>query len=360
MREVNVKINEIPFWSYPILVGENLLSDAQRFLHKYCPASKYFVVTNKTVSKLWKKSLDIENAEFFEIPDGEKYKNFETLISILNKASELNLDRKCAFVAFGGGVVGDITGFAASIYRRGVNFVQIPTTLLAQVDSSVGGKTAVNNSFGKNLIGTFYQPKLVIADINTLSTLDERQFKTGLAEVVKYAFIEKSSGLDFNFVDLLSKSVKLIIEKNPIELEKIVEICCSIKAAVVNQDEKEQGLRAILNLGHTYGHAIEKCTNYNVYTHGEAVAVGLQVAFDISFAKGLITEDYYNTASELINVFDFIIPEHENYSPEKVLEAMKFDKKAQNGKVKFVLPNDIGKVGIYDDVNREMLLQIIS
>ena len=360
MREVNVKINEVPFWSYPILVGENLLSETNRYLNKYSPASKYFVVTNKTVSNLWKKSLNIENAEFFEIPDGEKYKNFETLISILNKASELNLDRKCVFVAFGGGVVGDITGFAASIYRRGVNFVQIPTTLLAQVDSSVGGKTAVNNSFGKNLIGTFYQPKLVIADINTLSTLDERQFKTGLAEVVKYAFIEKSSGLDFNFVDLLSKSVKLVIEKNPIELEKIVEICCSIKAAVVNQDEKEQGLRAILNLGHTYGHAIEKCTNYNVYTHGEAVAVGLQVAFDISFAKGLITEDYYNTASELINVFDFIIPEHENYSPEKVLEAMKFDKKAQNGKVKFVLPNDIGKVGIYDDVNREMLLQIIS
>lgn len=360
MREVNVKINEVPFWSYPIIVGENLLEDANKYLKKYSPASKYFVVTNKTVSDLWKKSLNIENAEFFEIPDGEKYKNFDVLLSILNRASELNLDRKCTFVAFGGGVVGDMTGFAASIYRRGVNFVQIPTTLLAQVDSSVGGKTAVNSSYGKNLIGTFYQPKLVLADIKTLSTLDERQYKTGLAEVVKYAFIEKSSGLDFRFIDLLGKSIKLIIERNPNELEKIVEICCSIKAAVVNQDEKEQGLRAILNLGHTYGHAIEKCTNYNVYTHGEAVAVGLQVAFDISFAKGLITEDYYNTASELINVFDFMIPEHENYPPEKVLEAMKFDKKAQNGKVKFVLPDGVGQVGLYDDVAREMLLQIIS
>ena len=360
MKEVNVKINEVPFWSYPIFVGENLLSDADRYLNTYSPASKYFVVTNKTVSDLWKKSLNIENAEFFEIPDGEKYKNFDVLLSILNRASELNLDRKCTFVAFGGGVVGDMTGFAASIYRRGVNFVQIPTTLLAQVDSSVGGKTAVNSSFGKNLIGTFYQPKLVLADINTLSTLDERQYKTGLAEVVKYAFIEKSSGSDFKFIDFLSKSVKLIIERNPNELEKIVEICCSIKSAVVNQDEKEQGLRAILNLGHTYGHAIEKCTNYNVYTHGEAVAVGLQVAFDISFAKGFISEDYYNTASELINVFDFMIPEHDNYSPQKVLDAMKFDKKAQNGKVKFVLPNGVGQVGLYDDIDKQMLLQIIS
>ena len=161
-------------------------------------------------------------------------------------------------------------------------------------------------------------------------------------------------------IGLLGNFVKSIIERNPKELEKIVEICCSIKAAVVNQDEKEQGLRAILNLGHTYGHAIEKCTNYNVYTHGEAVAVGLQVAFDISFAKGLITEDYYNTASELINVFDFMIPEHEKYSPEKVLDAMKFDKKAQNGRVKFVLPDGTGKVGLYDDVDREMLLRIIS
>ena len=360
MQEVNVKINEVPFWSYPILIGVNLLSQTQKFLNKYCPASNYFVITNKTVSNLWKKELNIENAEFFEIPDGEEYKSFEILTSILNKACELNLDRKCAFVAFGGGVTGDIAGFAASIYKRGVNFVQIPTTLLAQVDSSVGGKTAVNNSFGKNLIGTFYQPKLVIADINTLSTLDERQFKTGLAEVVKYAFIEKSSGLDFDFINLLNKNAIKIIEKNPAELENIVKICCSIKAAVVNQDEKEHGLRAILNLGHTYGHAIEKCTNYKVYTHGEAVAVGLQVAFDIAFAKGLISDEYYNTASELINVFDFIIPEHEYYSPESVINAMKIDKKAQDGKIKFILPNGIGTVGLYGDIDRDLLLKIIS
>ena len=360
MQKVNVKINEGQMKSYPIFIGENLLHEAQKFLNQYCPASKYFVVTNKKVSDLWKTELKIENAEFFEIPDGEEYKSFETLISILNKACELNLDRKCAFVAFGGGVIGDITGFASSIYKRGVDFVQIPTTLLAQVDSSVGGKTAVNNSFGKNLIGTFYQPKLVIADIKTLSTLDERQFKTGLAEVVKYAFIEKTSGLDFGFINYLNKNALKILGKNQKETEDAVKICCSIKAAVVNQDEKENGLRAVLNLGHTYGHAIEKCTNYRVYTHGEAVAVGLQVAFDISFAKGLISDEYYNKAAELINIFDFQIPEHEYYSPQSVVNAMKFDKKSQEGKIKFVLPNGEAQVGLYDDVNKDMLLKIIS
>ena len=360
MQEVNVKINEVHNKSYPIFIGENLLTDVQKFLKQYCPASKYFVVTNKKISGLWKNELKIENAEFFEIPDGEEYKNFQTLISILDRASELNLDRKCAFVAFGGGVIGDITGFAASVYKRGVKFVQIPTTLLAQVDSSVGGKTAVNNSFGKNLIGTFYQPKLVIADINTLSTLDERQFKTGLAEVVKYAFIEKSSGLDFDFINYLTQNSLKIIEKDTKVLENTVKICCSVKAAVVNQDEKENGLRAILNLGHTYGHAVEKCTNYRVYTHGEAVAVGLQVAFDIAFASGLISDEYYNTASELINIFDFQIPEHEYYSPESIINAMKSDKKVQDGKIKFVLPNGEGKVGLYDNIDKDMLLKIIS
>lgn len=360
MKEVNVGINATAASDYSIYIGENFLEQANELIKKTCKATKYLIITNEKIDGLWGDKLNIENAEKFIIPDGEKYKNFETLISILNKASELRLDRKCAFVAFGGGVIGDMTGFAASIYRRGVDFIQIPTTLLAQVDSSVGGKTAVNNEFGKNLIGTFYQPKLVIADTKTLTTLDERQLKTGLAEVVKYAFIEKSCGEDFNFFEFLEKNVEEIKKLNLQFVDEMVEICCKLKASVVHKDEKENGLRAILNLGHTYGHALEKCSNYSVFTHGEAVAVGLQVCFDLSFAMNLIDDEYYDRATHLINNFDFSLPEHEYFEPQKLIDAMKFDKKVEAGKVRFVLPTGIGEVQIFDNVDREILSEILK
>lgn len=361
MIEVNVKINPVEQSVYPIFIGENLIEKANELIKKHCKATKFFIITNEKINSLWGNRLNIENSEKFIIPDGEKYKNIETLVSILNKASELKLDRKCAFVAFGGGVIGDITGFAASIYRRGVDFIQIPTTLLAQVDSSVGGKTAVNNDFGKNLIGTFYQPKLVIADTKTLSTLDERQLKTGLAEVVKYAFIEKTCNCGvYDFLNFLRDNAAEIKKLNYEYIDRMVEICCKLKAGVVNQDEKENGLRAILNLGHTYGHALEKCSHYNVFTHGEAVALGLQVCFDLSFALQYISEDYYDKAVKLINAFEFMIPEHEYYSAVQIMEAMKFDKKVQSGKVRFVLPTGDGEVKIFDDVDSEILVQILK
>lgn len=361
MKEVTVELNEKQKSSYPILIGESLLENANDYLAKYCPASKYFIITNEKINGLWGDKLIIENAEKFIIPDGEKYKNYETLISILDKASELKLDRKCAFIAFGGGVIGDITGFAASIYRRGVNFVQIPTTLLAQVDSSVGGKTAVNNAYGKNLIGTFYQPQLVLADTKTLTTLDDRQLKTGFAEVVKYAFIEKTCGCEnFNFFDLLYNNVSEIKKLNLSYINEIVEICCKLKAIVVKQDEKENGLRAILNLGHTYGHALEKCSNYSIFTHGEAVAVGLQVCFDLSFALGFINENYYDKASELINLFEFNLPEHPYYSPDMIISAMNFDKKVKDGKIVFVLPVNLAEVRIFDNIDKNILYKIIE
>ncbi|MBQ2645485.1 3-dehydroquinate synthase [bacterium] len=360
MREVTVDINEKQKTSYPIFIGENLIEKADEYLQKYCKASKYFIITNEKINNLWGNKLNIENSEKFIIPDGEKYKNYETLISILDKASELKLDRKSAFVAFGGGVIGDITGFAASIYRRGVNFVQIPTTLLAQVDSSVGGKTAVNNSYGKNLIGTFYQPKLVLADTKTLTTLDERQLKTGFAEVVKYAFIEKTCDCgNFNFLDFLSNNILEIKKLNLYYINEIVEISCKLKAGVVNKDEKENGLRAILNLGHTYGHALEKCSEYNIFTHGEAVAIGLQVCFDLSFALSLIDENYYNKATELINLFEFNLPEHPYYSPDKIISAMKFDKKVKDGKIIFILPTKEGEVKIFDNIDKNILHNVL-
>lgn len=360
MKEVKVDINAVSATEYPIIIGENILEKAQEYLTRYCSASKYLIVTNEKINSLWGDKLNIENSEKFIIPDGEKYKNFETLISILNRASELKLDRKAAFVAFGGGVIGDMTGFAASVYRRGVDFVQIPTTLLAQVDSSVGGKTAVNSSYGKNLIGTFYQPKLVLSDTKTLTTLDERQLKTGFAEVVKYAFIEKTCGENFDFLNFLSSNILEIKNLNLKYIDEIVEICCKIKASVVHKDEKENGLRAVLNLGHTYGHALEKCSNYNIFTHGEAVAVGLQVCFDLSFALGLINDDYYDRASEIINLFEFNLPEHPYYTPEMITDAMKFDKKVQNGKVRFVLPVAEGEVGIFDNIDKNVLHKILN
>lgn len=360
MKEVKVDINATTASNYPIYIGENLIEKANELIKKTCKATKYLIITNEKINGLWGEKLNIENSEKFIIPDGEKYKNFDTLISILNKASELRLDRKCAFVAFGGGVIGDMTGFAASVYRRGVDFIQIPTTLLAQVDSSVGGKTAVNNEFGKNLIGTFYQPKLVIADTKTLTTLDDRQLKTGFAEVVKYAFIEKSCGENFGFFDFLAKNIAEIKQLNLNYIDEMVEICCKLKASVVHKDEKENGLRAILNLGHTYGHALEKCSNYSVFTHGEAVAVGLQVCFDLSLALNLIDDEYYDKATDLINKFEFNLPEHEYYAPEKLIEAMKFDKKVEAGKVRFVLPVKKGEVKIFDDINKEILTEILK
>ncbi len=361
MREINVAINPIAETVYPILIGENLLENANEHIRKYCNPSKVLVITNEKIDKLWGEKLKIENSEKFLIPDGEKFKNFEIMESILNKASEMNLDRKCAFVAFGGGVIGDITGFAASVYRRGVDFIQIPTTLLAQVDSSVGGKTAVNNKFGKNLIGTFYQPKLVLADTKTLTTLDERQIKTGFAEVVKYAFIEKTcSDKVYNLLDFLSQNILEIKNLNLKFIDEMVEICCNLKASVVHKDEKENGLRAVLNLGHTYGHALEKCSNYSIFTHGEAVAVGLQVCFDLSFALGLIDENYFDKAAELINLFEFDIPEHPYYTPEMIMEAMKFDKKVQNGKVRFILPTGVGEVKIFDEIDKTVLHNLLK
>ncbi len=360
MRSVKVGIKATEEREYPIYIGENLLEQANELITQNCKATKYLIITNEKINNLWGDKLKIENSEKFIIPDGEKFKNFETLISILEKASELRLDRKCAFVAFGGGVIGDITGFAASIYRRGVNFIQIPTTILAQVDSSVGGKTAVNNGYGKNLIGTFYQPKLVISDTKTLVTLDERQLKTGLAEVVKYAFIEKSCEENFNFIEFLENNIEEIKNLNLQYVDEMIEICCKIKSAVVNRDEKENGLRAILNLGHTYGHALEKCSNYSVFTHGEAVAVGLQVCFDLSLALNLISEEYYERATKLINKFEFNLPEHEYYEPEELIEAMKFDKKVEAGKVRFVLPTNIGEVKIFDNINRNILQEILK
>lgn len=348
--DIQVKINEKAAFNYPIFIGENLLENAQEYIEKYTKAKKLLIVTNETIINLYPNSLKLKNAEFLVLKDGEQYKNFETYKQILDKALELKLERKDALVAFGGGVIGDITGFCAATYLRGIDFIQIPTTLLAQVDSSVGGKVAINTEYGKNLVGAFYQPKLVLADISTLKTLDNRQFKTGLSEVIKYAFIEKTATCNFNFFEFLNSNVNEIKNKNMNILKEMIKICCEIKAKVVNIDEKEQGLRAILNFGHTYAHAIEKVTNYTQFTHGEAVAIGMRFVFDLAKLRNLISNDYYNASISLLAKYALTYMLPASIKKEELIDAMTFDKKVIDNKVRFILPVEKGKVIITSDV----------
>lgn len=360
MNKLIVKISPKKESEYPILIGENILKDAHKHISEYSNAKRFLIVTNTTVNKILGDKLNIPNSELLILQDGEKYKNFETLNQILDKAIEMKLERKDAIIAFGGGVIGDMAGFAASIYQRGIDFIQIPTTLLSQVDSSVGGKVAINHPQGKNMIGSFYQPKLVLADINTLKTLDTRQLKTGLAEVVKYAFIEKSCNTeeDYDFLNFLLQNKELIFKQNPETMSKMIAICCSLKSAVVLQDEKEQGLRAILNFGHTFAHAIEKVTKYSVYTHGEAVAIGMKMALNLSFKKELIDKDYYDLCLNLIKLYEFDLTINKTLTVENICDAMKLDKKVQSNKVRFILPTGYKTVDIFNEIDESLIKEV--
>lgn len=362
MNKVTVKIKAQKESEYPILIGENLLEKAQKYISEYTSATKFLIVTNDTISKVLSDKLNIPNSELLVLPDGEKYKNFDTLKIIIDKAIEIKLERKDAIIALGGGVIGDMAGFAASIYQRGIDFIQIPTTLLSQVDSSVGGKVAINHLQGKNMIGSFYQPKLVIIDPNVLKTLDIKQLKTGLAEVVKYAFIEKSCNAEnyYDFLNFLLNNKEQIFNLEPQTTSKMIEICCSLKSAVVFQDEKEQGLRAILNLGHTFAHAIEKVSKYSIYTHGEAVAIGLKMALNLSLKKGLISNDYSDNCMRLLDIYEFDFIVDKSLTTETILDAMKLDKKVQSNKIRFVLPTDEKTVEIFDEIEENLIKEVVQ
>lgn len=353
---LKIKIASTPETTYPIEIGGGLLKSAQELIAKNCAAKKFLIVTNETVHNLYKDSINIENSEFFILKDGEKYKNLDSYKAIQSKAQEFKLERKDAFIALGGGVIGDLTGFCAATYLRGIDFIQIPTTLLSQVDSSVGGKVGINTEFGKNLLGAFYQPKLVIADTNTLKTLEERQFKTGLAEVIKYAFLEKTAGCGFDFLNFLQKNTNRILDRDDQILQELVAICCQIKAAVVSQDEREKGLRMILNLGHTFAHAIEKVTSYTRYTHGEAVSLGIALAFKLSLRKGLIEKEYCEEGINLLKSYGLIHEFPSGLNTEELLDAMLFDKKVKDEKIQFVLPSEKCKVRVFTTVSRDEII----
>ncbi len=359
MTVVEVKIKAQKESSYPIIIEQGCLDNAYKYIKQNSNANKYLVVTNTTIFPLYGEKLKNDNTEFIILPDGEEQKNTANLNKIVDKALEIKLERKDAIIALGGGVIGDMAGFAAAIYQRGIDFIQIPTTLLAQVDSSVGGKVAVNHKLGKNMIGAFYQPKLVLTDTNTLNTLDERQFKTGLSEVIKYAFIEKScmAKEDFNLLNFLENNKKSILNKESETIQELIRICCELKSAVVNQDEKEKGLRAILNFGHTYAHAIENITEYKRYTHGEAVSIGMKLIFDLAKETNRISNDYYERAINLLNNYGLVINLDLKPNKELFYNIMKSDKKVLNNNINFIIPYAERLVRKENNIDKNIVLQ---
>ena len=293
--------------NYNIIISDEDLSKLMDEINAFTKAQKRLFVISQKVYNLYKKVVKFDENEIIILKDGEKEKNFKNYIRILKKAEELGLTRKDVIIAFGGGVIGDIAGFAASTYMRGIDFIQVPTTLLAMVDSSVGGKTAIDLECAKNIVGTFYQPKRVFININFLKTLEKRQYMAGIGEVLKYAFIEENCGYKHPlfFFEYLTLCCEKLLEKETLTLMRVIEYCLLLKISVVEQDEKEAGLRKILNLGHTLGHALETKGKYKKVLHGEAVIQGIFFIFNYAYKKGLITYSYYRLALDLLAKYGY-------------------------------------------------------
>jgi len=334
--------------SYKISISQNSLTHLGKEMCGLSLPSRLLVVTNPTIAKLYlDKTVSVLrdagfSVESFQIPDGEEYKNLETLESIFEFLIRNNFDRQCGLVALGGGVVGDIVGFAAACYLRGVPFVQVPTTLLAQVDSSVGGKTAVNHALGKNLIGAFYQPRYVCIDVDVLASLPEREYVAGLAEVIKYGIIR-----DRKFFEWLKERSSALRDRDPEALTHAVTLSCQIKANIVELDERESSVRAYLNYGHTLGHAVENLAGYGAIKHGEAVAIGMVAAARISETLGLCNDDDISEIVQLLE--DLGLPvDLPKYSVQSYLEIMLRDKKVKSGTLRLILNRGIGDCEIRD------------
>ena len=356
MQTLNVALGDR---AYPIHIGSGLLSQTDLIL-PHLKRNNVAIVTNTTVAPLYleklAKPLREAGVSVLEIilPDGEAYKNSETLSLIYDALLKNRCERSTTLIALGGGVIGDLTGYAAATYLRGVPFIQIPTTLLSQVDSSVGGKTGINHPLGKNMIGAFYQPKLVLADIATLQTLPPRELSAGVAEVIKYGLIR-----DADFFEWLEVNMRKLMG-----LDEAVTMCaiyrsCQNKAEVVAADEHETGERALLNLGHTFGHAIENAMGYGVWLHGEAVAAGTMLAADLSQRLGWLTSEQISRIHALLSAANLPL-NAPNLGVEKYLDLMANDKKVENGKIRLVLQQGIGKAVITSDYDVDKLKQTLS
>jgi len=315
---------------------------------------KVAIVTNTTVSALHletlKSKIKADELYVVTIADGEEYKTLETVESILNELFEHKLDRKSLLIALGGGVIGDMTGFTASLYQRGIGFVQVPTTLLSQVDASVGGKTGVNNKYGKNLIGAFYQPEAVYIDTEFLKTLPEREFAAGIAEIVKMAVMFDKAYFDFLMeADFSQKE----------NLEKVIQRSVELKAEVVNLDEKESGIRAVLNYGHTFGHVVENETKYKTYLHGEAVSIGIMMANALAVELALMSQDEMNLVTTFLTKHN-LPTTYEIKDVDAFYDKFYLDKKAANNTLKFILPQGIGGHIIRDDISEVILKKVLT
>ena len=348
--------------AYPIYIGSGLLAGGD-LLRKHVPGNTALVVTNETVAPLYLDRVVAALSEGGEIrvetvvlPDGEEHKNVDVLMKVFDKALDARLDRQTTFVALGGGVIGDMTGFAAASYQRGVHFVQIPTTVMAMVDSSVGGKTGVNHPAGKNMIGAFYQPRCVLVDTDTLSTLPDREYKSGMAEVVKYGLIR-----DADFFEWQERNVDALMARDGDVVVKAIERSCVNKAEVVALDEKEGGVRATLNLGHTFGHAIETGIGYGEWLHGEAVSVGMVMAADMSERLGWIDESVARRTLDLLKKFDLPTDVPEGMTVETFEKLMAVDKKAANGKLRLILlKGDLGGCVFTADFDARVLAETLD
>ncbi len=346
--------------SYPIFIGEDLLGDAA-LVKPYIKGKQVLIVTNTTVAPLYLEKCQQAFAgyevESVILPDGENYKNLETLNLVFDELIGKRFDRGCTLVALGGGVIGDMTGFAAAAYQRGVNFVQVPTTLLSQVDSSVGGKTGVNHPLGKNMIGAFHQPQCVIIDTKTLNTLEDRQLAAGLAEVIKYGLIG-----DYPFFEWLEQNLEALMARDSEVLAEAIERSCANKARIVALDEKEAGMRALFNLGHTFGHAIEAGMGYGSWLHGEGVSAGTMQALYMSRLQGNISDADFERTQKLFEraklpVYPPGVAEMPN---DKYMDLMAGDKKVQAGTIRLVLLKSIGEAYVTGDYPAELLEQTLT
>ncbi len=348
--------------SYPIVIGSGSEVDAGAEARKALgDRTDIMVVTNDTVGPLYleQAARSLENAGFKArscvLKDGEKYKTAESWMQILTALLESGFGRDCAVAALGGGVVGDMAGFAAACYQRGVPFIQLPTTLLAMVDSSVGGKTAINHPLGKNMVGAFHQPKAVVADLSTLRTLPEREIAAGMGEIIKTAAI-----CDTDFFSYLEQNCHKVFEHDPEVLTHIVGRCCEVKADVVSRDEREGGVRAILNFGHTFGHAIEAFLGFGTWLHGEGVGLGMVIAGALSERRGYITHEEFSRLKALIKACHLPTEIPESMGPDDFIRLMRHDKKVRHGSIRYVLLKRFGQAAVYSDVSDDEARGIIA
>jgi len=355
MNTLRVELGER---SYPIYIGGDLLGRTDLLAPHLC-GRQALVVTNEVVAPLYLDkvlaSLSGYQHESVILPDGEQFKTLDTVNALFDALLKRRFNRKATLIALGGGVVGDITGFAAACYQRGICYIQIPTTLLAQVDSSVGGKTGVNHPLGKNMIGAFHQPKCVIADTDSLATLDARQFAAGLAEVIKYGLIR-----DVEFYHWLMANMGALMAREPAALAYAIERSCRNKATVVAADEREAGTRALLNLGHTFGHAIETATHYSSWLHGEAIAVGMLMAADLSCRLGWLGPQEVERLTALLHKAQLPTRAPAGLGSEQFLELMAVDKKIMDGGLRLILLKGIGNAVISEDFDHTLLVQTLD